>query len=342
MRIPVELQGVLISGLTALLLEGAVRQLGYAPLQGRVEPPIMREQYELDPTRGYRMRPGAHAIRRPDGTSVVYRVSPEGERLVPGQGSADEHVLFVGDSFTFGDFVEDGDSLPAQVQRELPNLRVRNLGASGYGTCQTLLTTQAVLRTSRGHPLVVHGVNPLQADRNVASSRQLWRLAYQNAGYSTLMPRCRFGEDGRLRVDPPVIVKPFGFGLVSWSGLAVLFNEALFAARGAGEPSAEELTFNLLVELDREVRAQSGTLLLLLTDFEPAILDRYRAFIQNHDMAVLELPQTCDADPCRILHDGHPGPSLYAAWAKFITPKIRQLLGPVAMPAHSSVSLGPR
>ena len=332
MRIPTGLQSLIIGALTALLLEGVVRGMGYVPLAYRIEPPVMREQYAFDASRGYRMRSGVHTIRRPDGTSVTYRVSEEGERAVPEQVTADEEVLFVGDSFTFGEFVEDGEALPAQVQRRVTNLRVRNLGVSGYGTCQTMLTADLALRASQRSPLVVYGVNPLHAERNVASARQLWRLSYHNAGYSTLMPRCRFDREGRMSVEPPIVVMPFGPGMVSRSGLAVLLNEALFAARSVGEPAAEDLTLKLIAEFDRRVRARSGRLLLLLMDFESEALGRYRATLQRQEISYVELPKSCGVDACRIAQDGHPAPELYSSWAQLVSPEIRRLAGAVQRP----------
>lgn len=49
--------------------------------------------------------------------------------------SGEFRILFAGDSFTFGDFVEDADTLPAQLERALsgctPRVRVVNAGVGG-------------------------------------------------------------------------------------------------------------------------------------------------------------------------------------------------------------------
>ena len=48
-------------------------------------------------------------------------------------------ILFIGDSYTFGDEVSDQESFPFLVQSSLQNYKVYNLGVRGYGLDQILL-----------------------------------------------------------------------------------------------------------------------------------------------------------------------------------------------------------
>src|SRR3979411_433104 len=56
----------------------------------------------------------------------------------PGEQTAGPPILAVGDSFTFGDEVNDGQTWPAQLQL-LTGRRVLNGGVSGYGFDQNLI-----------------------------------------------------------------------------------------------------------------------------------------------------------------------------------------------------------
>ncbi|HYN42571.1 MAG TPA: hypothetical protein VE129_12385 [Thermoanaerobaculia bacterium] len=56
------------------------------------------------------------------------RVSP-----VPDPGGRSRHVLFFGCSFTFGEGVEDDETLPSQFGRQAPGYRPYNYGFCGYG-----------------------------------------------------------------------------------------------------------------------------------------------------------------------------------------------------------------
>jgi len=48
-------------------------------------------------------------------------------------------ILTIGDSFTFGECVDDSNTWPVQLQKELPNSTVVNLGVHGWGLDQILL-----------------------------------------------------------------------------------------------------------------------------------------------------------------------------------------------------------
>lgn len=69
---------------------------------------------------------------------VVYRVDEFGQRETPGNPEG-ETVLFLGGSFTFGEGVEDHETLPAVFSRVTDHqYNVVNFGASGWGPHQML------------------------------------------------------------------------------------------------------------------------------------------------------------------------------------------------------------
>lgn len=66
---------------------------------------------------------------------VAYRTDELGRRVspVPGMGERSRHAIFLGCSFTFGEGVEDDETLPSQFGREAPGYRPYNYGFCGYG-----------------------------------------------------------------------------------------------------------------------------------------------------------------------------------------------------------------
>ncbi len=114
---------------TVLLLEGALRLTGLAPVQGLHS--VSAEDYEripgwwepgqdfvdrVKPALPHRIHINALGLRGPEVASP-----PRGPR-----------VLCIGDSFTFGDFVSDDETLPAQLSRLLgPEVEVLNGGVGG-------------------------------------------------------------------------------------------------------------------------------------------------------------------------------------------------------------------
>ena len=59
------------------------------------------------------------------------------------------HLLLVGDSFTFGEGVQDNETLPYYVSQLAPEYRAYNYGFSGYGPQQMLATLQSETITAQ-------------------------------------------------------------------------------------------------------------------------------------------------------------------------------------------------
>ena len=129
-----------------------------------------REFVELDPLLGW--IPAAGLDRVPyEGVHISTNAAHmRGREEVSLARTAPRRVVTVGDSYTFGQCVEDDETWPAALERALPGTEVLNLGVMGYGQ------DQALLRMRRdGLPyrpdVVVFGFHPSNVRRNVLSFR---------------------------------------------------------------------------------------------------------------------------------------------------------------------------
>jgi hypothetical protein len=93
---------------------------------------------------GWKLRP-ASVIRavRARGEHVIYdaryTIDPRGQRVTPDSNSDGETVLFMGDSFMFGDGLPDTDTVPDHFALKTGRrFNVVNLGVSAYGPHQVL------------------------------------------------------------------------------------------------------------------------------------------------------------------------------------------------------------
>jgi lysophospholipase L1-like esterase len=137
-----------------------------------------------DPELGYVIAAGPRSVtsvlKRADG-SVIYDVKYTIDRyglrpVVPGARTAenDKAVFFFGDSFTFGEGVNDGDTLPQRFS-DMSGLRTVNFGINGYGAHQVLreLETDRPRTVERRDPLaIIYVVLP-------------WNHMYRAAGRSS-------------------------------------------------------------------------------------------------------------------------------------------------------------
>ncbi len=70
---------------------------------------------------------------------ATYRFDSRGRRRVPAPASTPRHhLLFSGGSFAMGHGLAEDRSLPARLQRQLPDTRVYNYGMSGYSPTHVL------------------------------------------------------------------------------------------------------------------------------------------------------------------------------------------------------------
>lgn len=127
---------------------------GYAPTGGnsyrdnRID--LVRRAFPNvhDPLLGYRPKPGYASDDNVWGTQVTIdddglRANGPG-RLAGAAPAPSEHILAVGDSFTFGDQVSDGETWPAYLEQMLAR-PVRNGGVFGYSFAQTVLRAEILL-----------------------------------------------------------------------------------------------------------------------------------------------------------------------------------------------------
>lgn len=96
-------------------------------------------------------RPGVHSSRKraSDGEliyDVRYSIGEDGFRVTPGGEDRPHHttrINFFGGSFTFGEGLNDDETLPYYVATELPTIAVKNYGFHGYGPHQALAILQS-------------------------------------------------------------------------------------------------------------------------------------------------------------------------------------------------------
>jgi hypothetical protein len=168
----------------------------------RTSPPSYEPaSYRRDDVLGMSPRPNStvRSVRRVDGTvafDVTYTFGPNGLRVMPiGGGAApDACVLFFGDSFIFGEGLEDDQTLPYQVAMlGKGRLEVYNFGFHGYGPQQMLAALEqgrvAGAITCRPTHVILESIPD-----HVARAAGL-------APWASHYPRYRMEPDGSVRHD---------------------------------------------------------------------------------------------------------------------------------------------
>lgn len=200
------------------------------------------------PTRGWTLAPGlreepAFAGKSVSSTSRGYRGRREpSSPRAPGVA----RIVALGDSFTFGEGVGDAECWPARLEGLLPSTEVVNLGVHGYGHDQMLVTFREEGK-GLAPDVVLLGYVTDDALRNLLGFRDFAK------------PRFVL-EEGRLVPRGLPVPSPEEVLAAEWRGsrLLDLFEMArgrVAWARGTRQAEMTELTFAILAEIFREIRA---------------------------------------------------------------------------------------
>ncbi|MFK7739236.1 MAG: SGNH/GDSL hydrolase family protein [Planctomycetota bacterium] len=149
----VPLLGLLLAGEIALRLARAPLHFG-SFRELRLD--LMRRNYPavLDATLGYAPEPGFRSRDNHWGTQVSINAQGLRENGGDTRRPNGPAIACVGDSFTFGDQVDDGDTWPARLEQLLEQ-PVHNGGVFGYSLTQTVLRGEQLLERYRPATLIV-------------------------------------------------------------------------------------------------------------------------------------------------------------------------------------------
>jgi hypothetical protein len=273
--------------LVALLIAGELGARWLRDRQGR--PPfatgsyrdqridLIRRGYPAvhDPLLGYRPRPGfASADNR---WRALVTIDADGLR---GNGAprpaGARGVLAVGDSFTFGDQVADGETWPAALERALGR-PVWNGGVFGYSFAQTVLRAEQLLERpgQRAVDTLVVSLIPDDIKRCEQSKRFTEVPWYDVVGGELVLQNVPVPDTADSALDRQWLRRALGYSALCdtlfWNTVPTWWvgdqREVWVHPRGTGNVIAAKL----LDRLAAACRARSVRLLLVLQDIaEPA------------------------------------------------------------------------
>ena len=135
-------KGLLISLVTVILFlavfEVTLHFIDYYEVSG----PTRANVSVYDPTLGWRLKPNYFGVEKTNEFEVTYKTNElgfRGDDFV----EKDKNIVFLGDSFTFGEGVEEDKIISTLIQGKLPDYEIINLGIPGYGTDQEFLLLQS-------------------------------------------------------------------------------------------------------------------------------------------------------------------------------------------------------
>lgn len=288
--------------LTAVVtLEAAARAVAWATQQERGM--AFDDKLGWRPLPSVSKRGGVWGVTRPAATNALGWRDPERTYAKP---RGVKRVVALGDSFTFGADVDDGERFTDQLRQRMPGLDVVNLGVAGYGTDQELLVLEHEAFRYEPDAIVL----------TVCVLNDLDDIGYERL-YSYPKPTFRL-DGGQLGLRPPRAT--WGLRLRNHSYLVEtlvqkLANEDQHPVRAEDfQPGDAEPLFAALVQRFLRVAASRHVPVVAVvahapTDYDPD--DGARAAIVRRVLTAAAVPHI-DVREVFAPHSTHPDQELFS------------------------------
>lgn len=268
---------------------------------------------------------------------VIFTIGPDGFRATPIYGYTPEvnidrskpkhHVNFLGDSFTFGEGVQDNETLPyyfAQLSNKstTPTLFVKNYGIHGWGMHQALAIIQSPINTQADLQFALTA--PWHASRSACAD-----------SFSLGSPKYKLLSNGLVERDG--YCRSFGWvehspkpvrALITFSKIFNLVQDSLLVTKN--QDDQVRLYLGILKTMQSELKAKGQKLVLGFVKADDnwfvgsysneKILSEINAMgISTIDMTLANKNE--NLDPQFYIHelDKHPSPAGHKARANLLT-----------------------
>ncbi len=312
--------------LTLLLLEGAVRILGFKPA---TNDDSISTLYMSDALLGWTSKPGMHKLMGKDGVVRTETILEPGLRASSSKAELDykDNVLLYGCSVTFGFGLNDFETLAWKLQENFPEFRIMNLAVPGFGTLQSVLDFEKRVKEGLRAKLVLYVFPAFHEPRNVGQSAYLRASAKNSSKGNVNAPRCTLNaldrSCQRIPTESYYAELPFrhNFALVH------LVEDVYVALRDRDrEQHSREITQSLLIQFSELSKEAEGEFIVLLYD-EGSL--EYKPFLREHGIEFFQLYEPrYDYTQFRLPNDGHPNAKLTSEWAAKLEPFLKERLVP--------------
>lgn len=314
-----------------LLMEIMLRLAGYTTsepvIRDNARPYTFVAPYTADAVTGWRLTPGTFDLTVRDSihplhVTILSDESRSTHSALDNASNNEPKILFIGDSYIFGDRLEDKDTLPWQVQQRNQNRKIINHGVSGYGTCQAFYRLQQITTSlDIAHSIVIYGLNGFHEERNTADPRFDYWVAMLTPTHTSFYPQCDLEGSEIVRKDPTVWNE-----LIPYPDLFVVskFTTELYLSKLAlpRQQKQRAVTEALLIKINNFVQERGGTFTVLLQDLSDSNVKSYKNFLHQKNIPFIDGTEVARHSELR-LSDGHPGSEMNQRWAKLITDSLQ-------------------
>ena len=291
---------------------------------GRNDPTINKPDKEL----GWVPKKGKYKFEAfsDTGEDFEINITEDGSRKTENQINANnkKQVIFLGGSVPLGWGINDNQTFISKLQKRLSNYNLKNFSAGGYGTYQSFLRLEKIMKNNLNVKVVIISYLPHHATRNIGDEFWLRTLTkYSKRGYVSL-PYASIDKYGELkRIDPIVYFKMPLMNHLSVSNK--ISKRIMISKLKNNSKNAYKVTNLIFSEMVDLLNKKKIKLVVLDLSSNKKSLDPYLETFKKKGINYINcnIEQT---DELTIKGDGHPNGKMHSLYSDCIFKGIRKFI----------------
>lgn len=318
--------------LLVLLIGGfefVLRLKGKSPDKGKVERSRITPEdkfYGEHPVLGFIHQPGIYTLNINNRFDFTAKHGPDGFRITGNDSTelneADgrPQIWILGCSYTYGWLVNDHETYPWLVQKNLPKYKIKNLGVNGYGTLQSYLQFKETVKTKPAPAVAILGYSDFHQKRDTVERRWKKEHAYVDRVGSFVIPAARIDNESD---DLTILYDSMdyrGFPLTSKSALMTVLENRYNIYRDE-KLGSWEVAEKVLEKFQTLALKMETTFVLAGINDNDATMKMLR-ICQNKGMRTVDISVDRSKNHPEHTHypyDSHPSPLAHQKYAEKLT-----------------------
>ena len=306
--------------LIAILLEVALRFLGFEPwtyYKHDLNEPITNQYHSKI---GWESKEGIYIFPpfSENGKYTKFTILKDGSRF-SGKMSNDSEgdVVFIGGSFTQGWAVDDQETFSWFLQKKLTNLKVKNYGVGGYGTYQSFLLLEDILKNKNNIKIIIYSYIGAHPARNIGDASWLSNLSKFSRREYPSLPYAELDKNGNLIKHKPVKYLKLPFR--EYSALVTRLEKKIMRIRFYSKyKDKTKITQKIILEMKKLSEKNGSKFIFVNLDPNKDDLIPYIKFSKKNKITFVDCGYAAVTDDYRVENDGHPNHKLHKIYSDCI------------------------
>tara|TARA_Y100000590_G_scaffold33844_1_gene37052 strand:+ start:2485 stop:3477 length:993 start_codon:yes stop_codon:yes gene_type:complete len=306
--------------LISIFLEIGLRVLGFKPwkyIKRDLDEPITNQ---YDSKIGWKPKEGVYTFPpfSQNGKHTKFTVLKDGSRFSGKiKNNFEGEAALIGGSFTQGWAVDDKETFSWFLQKKLKKIKIKNYGVGGYGTYQSFLLLEDLLKKENKIKIVIYFYINAHNSRNVGDASWLSHLSKYSRRGHLFLPYATLNSNGDLVRKKPLKYLKLPFR--EYSSLITRLEKKTMRIKMYSKYKDEiKITEKIIVKINELSKKNKSKFFFINLDSNKSNLASQIKFSKENNIKFFDCGYAEINDDYRVENDGHPNKKLHKIYADCI------------------------